>query len=292
MRLTVKQNDQLVNQNHFIKGPIYIGRHSQSQVFLPDQSVSRQHAVVFLTDKGQWMIKDLQSANKTYVNDKAIMETPLRTGDRINVGDFTLDVDLEKDEQVDQLIHLEDTHAPISRQPQLITRELDNRLAPAIRIPAKRAMDLHELLNKVARGGNSIETLKVLIDVLFDQFQAYRVWCAFRYDPEGYAEEKGGRTNIGESFELKHEAIKKLIEKACQNRQYILLSHIKQQLSLPREQSAIIAPILAQDRVFGEIYLDSKPECDPFTMSDLDYAMLLTISLSVIIENFYTGNRF
>jgi pSer/pThr/pTyr-binding forkhead associated (FHA) protein len=66
MHLTVKQKDLIVNQNHIIKGPIYIGRHSQSQIFLPNQSVSRQHAVVFLTDKGQWMIKDLQSANKSY----------------------------------------------------------------------------------------------------------------------------------------------------------------------------------------------------------------------------------
>ena len=286
MRLTVKQNDRLVNQNHFIKGPIYIGRHSQSRIFLPNQSVSRQHAVVFLTDKGQWMIKDLQSANKTYVNGKAVMETSLRSGDHITVGDYTIDVDLENGGQASQLIHLEDTHAPVSRQPQLIARELDNKLAPAIRIPARRAMDLHELLRKVAHGGNSAETLKILIDVLIDQFQAYRVWCAFRYDPEGYTEEEGGRTNTGESFELKLEAIKKLIEQACQKRQYILLSHIKQQSSQPGQQSAIIAPILAQDRVFGEIYLDSKPDCDPFNMSDLDYAMLMAISLSVIIKKF------
>lgn len=286
MRLTVKQNNRLVNQNHFIKGPIYIGRHSQSQVFLPHQSVSRQHAVVFLTDEKQWMIKDLHSANKTYVNGKAVTEMSLGAGDIIEVGDYTIDVDLEKDEQVSQSIHLEDTHAPVSRQPKLIARELDNKLAPAIRIPAKRAIDLYELLRMVAHGGNSADTLKVLIDVLIDQFQAYRVWCAFRYDPEGYTEEESGRTNTGDFFELKHEVIKKLIEQACQKRQYILLSHIKQESSQLKQQSAIIAPILASDRIFGEIYLESKPDSTAFTMSDLDYAMLIAISLSVIIENF------
>ena len=286
MRLIVKQNDRLVNQNHFIKGPIYIGRHSQSQVFLPHQSVSRQHAVVFLTDEKQWMIKDLNSANKTYLNGKAITETLLRTGDSIKVGDYTIDVDMEKDEQVSKSIHLEDTHAPVARQPQLIVRELDNKLAPAIRIPAHRAVDLYELLRMVAHGDNSAETLKILLDVLIDQFQANRVWCAFRYDPEGYTEEEGGRTNTGEYFELKHETIKKLIEQACQKRQYLLLSNITQQSSQPKRQSAIIAPILGSDRIFGEIYLESKPESVAFTMSDLDYAMLIAISLSVIIENF------
>ncbi len=286
MRLAVKHNNRLVNQIHFIKGPIYIGRHSQSQIFLPDKSVSRQHAVIFVTDNVQWRLKDLQSANKTYVNGKAVTETLLRTGDLIEVGDYTIDVDLEEGGQVSKSIHLEDTHTPVSRQPQLITRELDNKLAPAIRIPAHRAKDLHELLSKVARGGNSADTLKVLLDVLIDQFQAYRVWCAFRYDPEGYAEEEGGRTNIGEPFELKHEAIKKLIEQACEKRQYILLSHIKQKSAQHSKQSAIIAPILTQDKIFGEIYLDSKPESAPFAMSDLDYAMLIAISISVIIENF------
>ena len=286
MRLIVKQNDRLVNQNHFIKGPIYIGRHSQCQVFLPNRSVSRQHAVVFLTEEKQWMIKDMDSANKTYVNGKAVTETLLRTGDSIKVGDYTIDVDLEKDELVNQSIHLEDTHAPVSMQPRLIVRELDNKLAPAIRIPAQRAIDLYELLKMVAHGGSSAETLKILLDVLIDQFQANRVWCAFRYDPEGYTEEEGGRTNTGEYFELKHEAIKKLIEQACQKRQYLLLSDIKQQSSQSGRQSAIIAPILGSDRIFGEIYLDSTPGSVAFTMGDLDYVMLIAISLSVIIENF------
>jgi len=64
------------------------------------------------------------------------------------------------------------------------------------------------------------------------------------------------------------------------------LSDIKQQSSQPKRQSAIIAPIPGSDRIFGEIYLESKPDSVAFTMSDLDYAMLIAISLSVIIENF------
>lgn len=232
------------------------------------------------------MVKDLHSANKTYLNGKVISEAAIETGDRIQVGDYVVEVDLEKDSSANKQVSLEDTHAPVSRGPQLIKRTLDDKHAPAIRMPAHRANDMHELLRKAAQGGNSADTLKVLLDVLIDQFQAYRVWCAFRYDPEGYTEQEGGRTNIGESFELKHEVVKKVIEQACQNRQYILLSRIKQQSSQLREQSAIIAPILAQDRVFGEIYLESKPDCAPFTMSDLDYAMLLSINLGIILDNF------
>ena len=66
MRLVVKQGDRTVNELQFEKGPIYIGRHSNSQVFLPDKTVSRQHAVIYNTKDGQWVVEDLESANKTF----------------------------------------------------------------------------------------------------------------------------------------------------------------------------------------------------------------------------------
>ena len=34
MRLVVKRNDQIVNEFQFDRGPVYIGRHAHSQVFL------------------------------------------------------------------------------------------------------------------------------------------------------------------------------------------------------------------------------------------------------------------
>ncbi|MFC1652529.1 FHA domain-containing protein [Planctomycetota bacterium] len=197
MRLTITQNGKQVHEAEFVKGPIHIGRHSQSQVFLASPSVSRQQAVLYLTEEGQWMIKDLQSANKTHVNGQPITEKALQAGDHIKVGDYLINFDVAKEKQGGQPVHLEDTHAPVADQPKMIVRELDNNLAPAIRVPARRARDLQELLNKATKGGTSEETLKVLLDVLIDQFQAHRVWCAFRLDPEGFAEDEPGRTHLG-----------------------------------------------------------------------------------------------
>lgn len=149
-----RQKDRLVSQRQFIKGPVHVGRHPQSQVFLPHPSVSRQHLVIFLGTDGQWRAKDLQSANKTLVNGKAISEVLLKTGDHISVG------------------------------------------------------------------------------------------------------------------------------------QYVLLSHIKQHTQEAKEQSSIIAPILAPDRIMGAIYLDSKPGQPPFSTADLDYAVLVAINLAVMLENY------
>ncbi|MCH7558561.1 MAG: FHA domain-containing protein [Planctomycetes bacterium] len=74
MRLVVKRNGQTVNDFRFdpdLVG-VYIGRHAHSQVFLPDRAVLRQHAAIFTTQEGKWVVEDLDSANKTYLNDKAI----------------------------------------------------------------------------------------------------------------------------------------------------------------------------------------------------------------------------
>lgn len=232
------------------------------------------------------MVKDLHSTNKTYLNGKVIGEALIKTGDRIQVGDYIVEVDLEKGGAANKLIPLEDTQAPISRGPQLITRTLDSGHAPAIRMAAQRANDLHQILGKVAHAGGDAETLKVLLDVLLGQFHAGRVWCPFRYDAEGIFGEEGGRTDTGEPFELKGDALQKRIEQAYDNRQFLLLSHVKKQPLKEQERSVTIAPIVACEGSLGVIYIESKPDRAAFTMSDLDYAMLLSINLGIILENF------
>jgi pSer/pThr/pTyr-binding forkhead associated (FHA) protein len=56
MRLTVKQEDRLINELHFSRGPIYVGRQIGSQIFLPDKAVSRQHTVLYTTTEGKWVV--------------------------------------------------------------------------------------------------------------------------------------------------------------------------------------------------------------------------------------------
>jgi len=111
MRLVVKRADQVVKEFHFDKGPIYIGRHVHSQVFLSDEAVSRQHAVIFTAQDGRWMVEDLDSANKTYLNDQPIQKTQIKDGDILRIVDFTIEVDLKESAAEGKPIHLEDTLA-------------------------------------------------------------------------------------------------------------------------------------------------------------------------------------
>ncbi len=65
--------------------PFTIGRSSKSDLFLDQESVSRNHARISF-DGTQYWIADLQSTNGTFVNDEPARDQRLRDGDQIRVG--------------------------------------------------------------------------------------------------------------------------------------------------------------------------------------------------------------
>jgi pSer/pThr/pTyr-binding forkhead associated (FHA) protein len=66
------------------------GRHTQSDIFLDDVTVSRHHAK-FTRRGGHVWVADLNSLNGTYVNRALIDgEVALRSGDEVQIGKFRL----------------------------------------------------------------------------------------------------------------------------------------------------------------------------------------------------------
>ncbi|MHC4313769.1 MAG: FHA domain-containing protein [Planctomycetota bacterium] len=94
MRLVVKQKNGQAREFQFSKGPISIGRAADCQIFLRDRSVSKQHAIISVTADGKWIVEDQGSANKTFLNDKEIHKTEIKTGDCLRIIDFTIEINL------------------------------------------------------------------------------------------------------------------------------------------------------------------------------------------------------
>ena len=66
-----------------------IGRRPDSDVFLDDVTVSRDHAL--LVRRGdQWYLDDLGSLNGTYVNRTRIESQSLEEGDEVQIGKYKL----------------------------------------------------------------------------------------------------------------------------------------------------------------------------------------------------------
>src|SRR5689334_14663802 len=63
-----------------------VGREDTNLLCLTaDRAVSRQHCVID-KDNGQFTLRDLHSANGTYINNVAVTERPLQHGDEIRIG--------------------------------------------------------------------------------------------------------------------------------------------------------------------------------------------------------------
>ncbi|WP_203566538.1 FHA domain-containing protein [Aestuariimicrobium ganziense] len=67
-----------------------VGRHPDSDIFLDDITVSRNHVKFIRTDEG-FDVQDLGSLNGTYVN-RSLVEgvTRLRAGDEVQIGKFRM----------------------------------------------------------------------------------------------------------------------------------------------------------------------------------------------------------
>lgn len=71
----------------FSTEPLTIGRSSDCSIPVKDRYLSRRHAEI-VPESGKWVLKDLGSANGTYLNGNRVeRDEPLRSGDRIRVGD-------------------------------------------------------------------------------------------------------------------------------------------------------------------------------------------------------------
>ncbi len=310
MLLVVKQNGRTVNEFRFTKGPVYIGRSEKSQVPLHDGTVSRQHAVIFNTQDGKWMVEDLDSANKTYLNDKAIHKVEIKTGDCIRITDHIIEINLKDGDGAEKLIHLEDTlaatAAPISAPaapasapaapagtpgappgaPQIFERKLDTADAPAIRLPAHRITELLRVSEAISKAANLDELLLALLDITAKQLGTYHSWCALRNTPTGPMTHHAGRTREGQTLELGSVKLNEKINEAIEKSHFLLFIFSKDMTKDEKGQirSVVIAPIVGPAGCFGVLYANNTFRDEHYSLSDLDYLMLLGMHIAAAVQ--------
>jgi pSer/pThr/pTyr-binding forkhead associated (FHA) protein len=96
--ITNQSDASFTKELDFSRFPVSLGREDNNDVSLPDplKIVSRKHAKIIDTE-GILQLIDLGSANFTYLNEQRIEpneENPLKSGDKIKIGEYELDVQL------------------------------------------------------------------------------------------------------------------------------------------------------------------------------------------------------
>ncbi len=88
--LVIRSGGGRVGESFSLEGDrVTIGRRPDSDVFLDDVTVSRDHALV-VHREATWHLDDLGSLNGTYVNRRRIESQRLDDGDELQVGKYKL----------------------------------------------------------------------------------------------------------------------------------------------------------------------------------------------------------
>lgn len=272
------------NQDYrFTRGPIYIGRHQDCHIQLTGKMVSRQHAVIFITLEGGVVLKDLDSANGTFVNCHPVREHPLENGDRIQIGEFHIAVDLSDELTPEDNDVPDDTAFENSRQAQIITRDHPAQQGPDIILPITRGTDFARASRALCSATCPPHCLQTLLMILLQQFRASRVWCSLRADSRGRDAYAMGTTERGLSVNFEDLELRDEIKQVLETGQFLLVPNTAEDKRVRIPFSAMIAPLLQWHERIGIIYLDRNADWKPFGLGDLDYLMLLAIQTGAIL---------
>lgn len=291
MRIVVKQKDGPTKEFQFTQGPVSIGRGANSHVFLPDKAVSRQHAIIHSAEDGRWTLEDLGSSNKTYLNNKAIDRAEVRHGDCIRITDFLIEVMFEEHAQDDMPAYPEDTlqleAALATPKHETVVRRPDAQHAPAMRLAARRLTDFSKATERIFEATTIDELLLTLLDVTLEQFNAYHVWAALRKAPSGPMIAHAGKRRDGSVVELGDLQLADKVTQAVEKGQFFVLPRVSAQMEAKeRIRSAMVAAIMRQTGCFGVLYVDNAMIHDHYTLSDLDYLMLIAMHTAAILKRF------
>ncbi|MCF7957330.1 MAG: FHA domain-containing protein [Phycisphaerae bacterium] len=295
MRLLVKRGFSLINDLHFTQGPIYIGRKPKCQVFLPDRAVSRQHAVIYTTPNGSWMIQDLESPNRTMINGRPITKIPLQEGDVVSISDFAIEVHFEPEiafTSKDQSLDMGDTITNVQVNIPSIYQTSRNE-SHTIHLTAEHMQDFYRLNVALTAKTDQEELLEELTAILVNQLNAYHIWVGLRETASGPLTCYCGRTKNGSHIALEGLIGRDLIKQSIQNETYILLPCFSDYFSkgdssataISGIKSAMATPIVAPTGIYGIIYLDNSSDQQPYSHKDLDFLTLVSTQVAALIEH-------
>ena len=181
----------------------------------------------------------------------------------------------------------EDAITEKAGQFQIIARRTDFEHAPDMRLPAKRVKDFMKAAEAICKANNHDELISALLDVANTQFSAFHSWCALRNVPAGSMTAHGGRRRDGSRMQFAEMACNDKITDAIEKKQFLLLPRMPVEIRDKQKiNSAMVGPIICKDGCFGVLYVDNDMSHEHYSLSDLDYLMILSIHTAAILRNF------
>ena len=192
----------------------------------------------------------------------------------------------DKQIQLDDTLHLE---AALAVPPhETVVRKPDAGHAPAMRLAARRLTDFSQASERICNAGSLEEILLQLLDINLEQFEAFHVWCALRTQPAGPMTCHAGKKRNGDPVDLGKLKLQQKIGQAVEKGQFLVLPRVSAQLEEEEAiRSALIASVMRPNGCHGVIYVDNGMKDKHYSLSDLDYLMLISMHTAAVMKKFF-----
>jgi Nif-specific regulatory protein len=264
---------------------LVIGRETAANLCIADASVSRRHSVIE-KNESEFVIRDLDSLNGTFVNDVPVKKRRLEHGDRIRIGES-------------QFLFLIDDGDVISKSSQvklddgqvLSSSTVQIRFDDALYVMAR---DLSALM-KVSTTINAIrgveELQQRLLDLLFEVVPAQHGAILLTVNEDF----DDGSVFALDRIRGKDEAVtvsKTIAQQVLREGVALLTNDVTsdeelstQSMVTSRAVSVLCVPLMVMERKLGALYLDTSLKGDNFNRDHLQLVTAISGIASVAIEN-------
>ena len=292
--ITVKSAEGGKERFPLVRDRVTIGRSRESDIFLPDQWLSRHHAEI-RREGAVFVVVDLGSKNGTLLNGDQIASTQrLHNGDVITLGEHILtfsDDSAGEDEgapegtRIFSARELSDIRTRPSLDPEELARQ--SRVLGVLQ-EAMRQLVQHQPLDTL---------FETILNLLFEAVPAERAAILLL---EGEAREpviKASRARKGQTPPAR--VSRSIARKVVDDQKSLLMPNLMEDAAFSTQdsilstgiRSAVCAPLLftsmdgGQDSVIGLVYLDTLMRSRPFTEEDLRVVTALANLAAAKIEN-------
>jgi pSer/pThr/pTyr-binding forkhead associated (FHA) protein len=197
--LTLKFKDNPIKTYSFGKDKsISIGRRENNDIVISNLTVSGNHAKIDFTGDS-YLLTDLKSKNKTYINDEEVTSYYLNDGDVIAIGKHTLefrlgegeDIAAEMDNGMDQTMAMNtEAHRDLLKK-TMVTKESEDRKVAMLGFVegGDGKIELSRKLTKIGKDPSN--------DIIVHGFMVGKTAALISQTPQGYAiSHYGGLTRV------------------------------------------------------------------------------------------------
>jgi adenylate cyclase len=286
---------------------VNMGRAETNDLVLNHPSVSRHHARLTVLPGDTTLINDLGSLNGLYVNGQLVREHRLTDQDRVMIGMYELKYDIAAQEAVHVEAGTEEAAIGDLVSPATLTSALRVKVQPGVAPPEaihdrlrvlEKENKLLKLLLGVGKTLSSVltpeEIMHRVMELVFQMENVERGFVMLRDDKKAFKP----AVLLYKDDKLRAEArgvalSKTLIERVTTERLPLLIHDVagderfsaSESLRIAGIRSAMCAPLIYKDRVFGLFYVDCLTKPYAFSKEELSIFSVVAAEAAISFDN-------